>query len=163
MGRDEAGPMGVLPGGGAAPPGDPLRTGAGVATLSRHECVELLEKGSVGRIAFVVDGWPVVVPVNYRFDGTDVLIRTDRHSLLADATRAPARMGLEIDAPDVLYHSGWSVLALGVAEHDPAAAVLLAGHQPWADGVRDYGVRIRVVQLTGRRLREHGRYPQGWD
>jgi nitroimidazol reductase NimA-like FMN-containing flavoprotein (pyridoxamine 5'-phosphate oxidase superfamily) len=149
-----------------APPANPAGAGDGPAVLSEDECRELLHRQSVGRIGFVVDGWPVVLPVNYTVDGADIVIRTDARTKLAAETHWPAPVVVEVDAPVTVYKSGWSVLAHGVAtevrDHDELARLRALPLEPWAAGVRDHWIRIRVVQTTGRRLAEQGRYPHSW-
>jgi nitroimidazol reductase NimA-like FMN-containing flavoprotein (pyridoxamine 5'-phosphate oxidase superfamily) len=44
--------------------------------LSIDECLELLRTHQFGRIAVVIDGGPVVFPINYAIDGA-VVFRTD--------------------------------------------------------------------------------------
>jgi Pyridoxamine 5'-phosphate oxidase len=45
--------------------------------LSLTECLALLTSHRVGRVAVVVDGQPVILPVNYRTDDGTVVFRTD--------------------------------------------------------------------------------------
>lgn len=145
------------------PPADPAGAASEPAVLSPDECDQRLRQQSVGRIGFVVDGWPLVLPVNYAFDGADIVIRTDARSKLAAETRGSAPVVLEVDAPVTVFKSGWSVLAHGVAtevrDRDELARLRTLPLEPWAAGVRDHWIRIRVVQTTGRRLAEQGRYP----
>jgi nitroimidazol reductase NimA-like FMN-containing flavoprotein (pyridoxamine 5'-phosphate oxidase superfamily) len=149
-----------------APPAHPAGAASEPAVLSQGECDELMRQQSVGRIGFVVDGWPVVLPVNYTFDGADVVIRTDARSKLAAETRSSAPVVVEVDAPVTVFKSGWSVLAHGVAtevrDRDELARLRTLPLEPWAAGVRDHWIRIRVVQTTGRRLAQQGRYPHSW-
>src|SRR5437763_7712627 len=98
----------------AVPPGDPAGAACGPTVLSPAECDALLRQQSVGRIGFVVDGWPVVLPMNYVFDGADVVLRTDARSKLASETRWTTAVALEVDAPVTVFKSGWSVLAHGL-------------------------------------------------
>ena len=54
--------------------------------LPYEECVELLAAQSVGRIAVIVEGGPVVVPVNYR------LVESPRcHAWSLDRATNPTR------------------------------------------------------------------------
>jgi len=149
-----------------SPPADPAGTASGPAVLAHEDCDELLRQHSVGRIGFVVDGWPIVLPVNYTFDGADLVIRTDARSKLAAETHHPAPVVLEVDAPNTVFKSGWSVLAHGIAsevrDRDELARLRALPLEPWAAGVRDHWIRIRVVQMTGRRLAEQARYPHSW-
>ena len=93
----------------ARPPADPEQVGPGIEVLAREECLQLLRRTSVGRLAFVAAGWPIALPVNYSFDGEDLVVRTDPRSQLARATRHAIRVALEIDETRSLYQSGWSV------------------------------------------------------
>ena len=149
-----------------SPPTDPAGAVSGPAILAHGECDELLRQQSVGRIGFVVDGWPIVLPVNYTFDGDDIVIRTDARSKLAGETHWPAPVVLEVDAPITVFKSGWSVLAHGIAtevrDREDLARLRALPLEPWAAGARDHWIRIRVVQMTGRRLAEQGRYPHSW-
>src|SRR5262245_7840417 len=158
--------IGARPPALSPPPGDPTGVSSRPAVLGRAECDELLRVHSVGRIVFVVDGWPVVLPVNYTFDGDDIVIRTDARTRLAAVTRWTAPVVLEVDAPVTHFKSGWSVLAHGVAEEvrdrDELARLQSLPLEPWAGGVREHWIRIRVLQVTGRRLPEQGRYPHSY-
>jgi nitroimidazol reductase NimA-like FMN-containing flavoprotein (pyridoxamine 5'-phosphate oxidase superfamily) len=147
----------------SSPPNDPLGRAEGPTVLPAAECWALLREGSVGRVGYVVDGWPIVVPVNYAVDGDDVVVRTDARSKLAVQTRHPCQLALEVDAPNMLFRSGWSVLALGVGrevlDDDELERLRSLPLAPWAGGVREHWIRIRLQQITGRRLAEQGRYP----
>jgi uncharacterized protein len=147
-----------------SPPHDPVGSPEEPAVLTPAECEALLRRSSVGRIAYVVEGWPVVIPVNYAFDGADVVLRTDARSRLAAATRGhDAQVALEVDAPVAVFKSGWSVLAHGMAseitDHDDVARLRTLALEPWARGIREHWIRVHLVQMTGRRLGEQGRYP----
>src|SRR5213078_3225239 len=112
-----------------------------------------------GRLGFVVDEWPVVLPVNYVLDGDDIVVRTDGGTKFS-ALRRGARVAFEVDAIDTLFQSGWSVLAYGQADEvvdaDEVERLQGLGLRPWAGGARPFWIRIRPVSVTGRRL------PKGW-
>lgn len=60
---------------------DPQARGRALAlgqlrSLSEAECWTLLSSYDLGRIAFVIDGWPQVFPVNYVAEGGVVVFRT---------------------------------------------------------------------------------------
>ena len=137
--------------------------GSSVERLLRSECLALLGRASIGRLAFVVDGWPVVEPVNYAVDAEAVVFRTDPGAKLEAVTRS-ARVAFEVDSVDSLYESGWSVLVQGVAEavgpegRDRLATTLRL--HPWAGGTRAHWVRIPILQVTGRRLPRSWAYPR---
>ncbi len=127
---------------------------SGLAVLPREECVRRLATARVGRVAFVSQGDPVILPVNHGMDGESVIFRTANGSkLLAGDSELP--VAFEVDGYDVDRRSGWSVLVRGVAVTvaDPAdvARLNLLGVWPWADLVeRTHWIRIRTYSITGR-------------
>jgi uncharacterized protein len=120
--------------------------------LDVEECLELLEAGTHGRLAFLSDGQPDILPVNYRFHGGAVVFRTGRGRLLDIIHLTSA--AFEIDA--VAGEGAWSVIVRGKAEEatDPADLEQLRELplQPWASGERDHYLRILPRSITGRRL-----------
>jgi nitroimidazol reductase NimA-like FMN-containing flavoprotein (pyridoxamine 5'-phosphate oxidase superfamily) len=50
--------------------------GRDIEELGSAECWELLASQQVGRIGFVAEAQPVILPVNYAVDGTTVVFRT---------------------------------------------------------------------------------------
>src|ERR1700677_2914932 len=67
-------------------------------TLSVDECLELLKAHQFGRVAVVIDGQPIIFPVNYAIDGDAVVFRTDPGSKLSGA--AMGRVAFEVDGVD---------------------------------------------------------------
>lgn len=128
----------------------------GLEVLSAQECDRLLAENVIGRVAFVADGEPVVLPVNYRLHQGAVVFRTARgEKLEAAARRAP--VAFEIDGWDPNAHTGWSVLVRGVAEEvldqDQVAELETLGLRPWAESPqRRMWVRIRREDVSGRRI-----------
>jgi nitroimidazol reductase NimA-like FMN-containing flavoprotein (pyridoxamine 5'-phosphate oxidase superfamily) len=125
--------------------------------LDRDVCIDLLRATGVGRIAFVLDGYPVLFPVNYRLieDGEVVrLLLQTRAGNVIDS--ADERVGIQIDGTDSDHGSGWSVLVRGRMHHlrDPALAELRDRLEP-TSWVRDHDawITIDAVEITGRRLR----------
>jgi nitroimidazol reductase NimA-like FMN-containing flavoprotein (pyridoxamine 5'-phosphate oxidase superfamily) len=123
--------------------------------MTRDECVELLRSSSIGRIAVVDDGVPVVFPVNYRLieDGNKVFlaIRTRRGNII---DRSGESVGFQLDAIDPAHTAGWSVLVRGLLHHlgdAPGAQDLLDPH-PWIED-RDEWLLMSPVTITGRRVR----------
>lgn len=125
----------------------------GLEELSVDECLDLLERSYLGRLAFVRDGVPQLLPVNYRFHEGSVVFRTAYGALLD--TVHLSRVAFEIDTLDPATHSGWSVVVHGKAEEvtDPAELERLRELplRPWAPGRRDHYVRILASAITGRR------------
>jgi uncharacterized protein len=132
-----------------------LRTGLEV--LDRDECLRLLELNHLGRIAVVVDGYPLVFPVNYALDADAVVFRTDAGTKLFGARNGP--VAFECDGTDRVYHTGWSVLVTGHAEevHDTGEIGRLERLPlgTWSPGPKATWLRIRPRSLTGRRIPSH--------
>ena len=130
----------------------------GLEILGRDECVALLERSSLARIAVVVGGQPLVFPVNFTLDGDAVVFRTDEGTKLY-AARTGA-VAFECDGVDSVYHTGWSVLGAGKAEEvvNEAELARLARLPlgPWCPGPKSTWLRIRPRMLTGRRIPRHG-------
>jgi nitroimidazol reductase NimA-like FMN-containing flavoprotein (pyridoxamine 5'-phosphate oxidase superfamily) len=126
-------------------------------TLSDDECRQLLNLSAIGRIAFVVDGLPMVLPVNYRVlndeTGTWIVLRTRAGNAIDDA---PERVAFEIDGVDYDHQQGWSVLVRGVLHHlDHNEIELLAKRfdpKPWPQQDRTTWLAIKPEVVTGRRL-----------
>jgi nitroimidazol reductase NimA-like FMN-containing flavoprotein (pyridoxamine 5'-phosphate oxidase superfamily) len=140
----------------AIAPDGPAGT-ADLETLGRIECLNLLALAQVGRVAFVVDGRPEILPVNYALDGDAVLFRTSAQSVLNQASLT--NVAFEVDCIDTSTQSGWSVVVHGHADDigdaiDPTSErlrrlVLVT----WAPGQRQSWFVIRPHTISGRRLR----------
>ncbi|MPZ74251.1 MAG: pyridoxamine 5'-phosphate oxidase family protein [Nitriliruptorales bacterium] len=123
--------------------------------LTVDESLELLAASMIGRLAYLDDSGPVVLPVNYVMDGGAILLRTTYGALL-DTVGSGARVAFEVDRLDAHTHTGWSVLVRGKAEEvwlpeelDHARALPL---RSWAPGERSHFVRIFPSTITGRRI-----------
>lgn len=132
---------------------DPIR----IEWLSREECVRLLGTQQVGRLAFVSDGCPDVLPVNYVLDGDAVLFATASGTKLWAATRSP--VAFEIDAVDPATRSGWSVVIHGLAQEITAMDTCELHERldrlavsPWPGGERPNLVRLPATAISGRRV-----------
>jgi uncharacterized protein len=130
--------------------------------MPEDTCWSRLRGSSVGRLAYVVDGWPVVLPVNFVVREGVIALRSESGGKLAAAARG-AQVSLEVDAVDPVYRSGWSVLAFGVAEmvDDPDELARLDQHglRSWATGGNSPWIQVRPIRVTGRILPRAWRYP----
>ena len=125
--------------------------------LSTDTCLDLLRIHLVGRISVVVDDFPIVMPVNYRFvearDSHWIVLRTRRGN---EIDRGAPNASFQIDGVDPAHRAGWSVLVRGQLTHlDRDMIGSLADDfdpQPWAPG-RESWLALEATLITGRRLR----------
>lgn len=125
--------------------------------LDRGECLDLLRNHSkVGRVGFVKDGQPSILPVNYLAEETTVYFCTQEGTELSRLDGQA--VAFEVDSSRSLSHSGWSVLVQGVAESvsDPQELDRLerSGLQHWAWTSAAHWMRIPVGKISGRRIPE---------
>jgi Pyridoxamine 5'-phosphate oxidase len=125
--------------------------------LIGEESWRLLASVSLGRIVFTHRVMPAIRPVNHLIDDETIIIRS--HLGAAIVARASAEEGTvvcyEADDLDPVRHTGWSVIATGVARlvRDPSAIAryeqLL---EPWMADQMDYVIAIKPEIITGIRL-----------
>ena len=125
--------------------------------ISAAECWQLLATQGVGRVAVIVGHYPLVFPVNYALDGQSIVFRTGSGTKLHSIHRS--NVTFEVDSIDPVHHSGWSVMAKGVAQElsvvrnrETVARAELRGANPWAPGERSHFIRILADDITGRRI-----------
>ena len=126
-----------------------------VEHLTPPKCRELLESNEVGRVAVLVDSAPEIYPVNYVFDGHDIVFKTARGSKLRGALRSPA-VCFEIDGFNPEQQSGWSVMVKGVATElltpEELAKASVLPLRVWTVGHKAHWIRIRPDAITGRKI-----------
>jgi nitroimidazol reductase NimA-like FMN-containing flavoprotein (pyridoxamine 5'-phosphate oxidase superfamily) len=126
--------------------------------LSDDECRSLLSEHRVGRLGVVVSGAPVILPVNYAFDGERIVFRTDEGLKLLNAPLR--RVAFEIDGFDETAGTGWSVLVQGSAYEitravdERSETLLHLPLVPFAPGEKAHWIEIVPTSITGRRLEQ---------
>jgi hypothetical protein len=125
--------------------------------LTEAECWTLLGAASLGRVVFTHRAMPAIRPVNHLVDNRRIIVRS--HMGAAIVSRATAGDGsvvcYEADDLDPVRHTGWSVIATGMARlvNDPAAIAryeqLL---EPWIAGQMDHVISIEPEFVSGVRL-----------
>ncbi len=135
-----------------------METGSNaLEVLGEEECLDLLASGEIGRVGVVVDGQPLIFPVNYVIDGRFVVVHTDLGPMLSGASQSP--VAFEVDSFETATRSGWSVLVQGMANDVTDAMdhssehLQTVGVSPWAPGPRPRLLRISATKVTGRRFR----------
>lgn len=129
---------------------------SGLGILSHEECIARLRRARLGRLAFVRNGDPMILPVNHGMDGESVVFRTNVGGKLL-AADSSARVCFEIDGADPDRRSGWSVVVNGVAttvtDTEETRRLDRLGVWPWAGGItRVHWVRIVASGITGRQI-----------
>ena len=128
-----------------------------IEELSEDECLQLLQQHDLGRIAVVVDGQPLIFPVNYGLSHRIITFRTAHGTKLSYAPGS--NVAFEIDDYSPSTGVGWSVLVQGVAidattaNDDVSWTARGAAPRPLAPGVRIHRLAIRPTLITGRRFK----------
>lgn len=120
------------------------------------ECLLRLGRADVGRLGFVHDGEPDVLPVNFRLDGSSPVFRSTWGSKLYRAS-AEGLVALEVDDVDEETKQAWSVVLKGraVLEYDDEAVARYEtlGVPAWlGDDTETFWVRVVPDSVTGREL-----------
>lgn len=130
-----------------------------VRALSAEECRSRLAEQAVGRVSVTRGALPVIVPVNYAFDGNSIVFRTRGDARLAAACDESV-IAFEIDELAADGTGGWSVLVLGVAslldESEHLLSLRLLPARPTGTD-HDQFVRLRMGVVTGRDLLDSSR------
>lgn len=123
------------------------------SVLDADGCQSLLERGQIGRLGFLADGAPAIVPVNYCLHRGDPVFRVEAGGRLESAV-CGERVALEVDELDPAARSALSVLVRGTAKAFLNGPLLARRGQlelrPWAAGRRTSYFRIRDASITGR-------------
>jgi nitroimidazol reductase NimA-like FMN-containing flavoprotein (pyridoxamine 5'-phosphate oxidase superfamily) len=135
---------------------------AGLEPIGEQECLELLATQSVGRLAVVHNGQPLVVPATYVLDQRTVACRTVLDVIGDSATLG--KIAFQVDSVDPELKAGWSVLVTGVGENITDALDSWSDHLmsrtrqlPWATGSNETWVAIAGPAFQGIRRRPASR------
>lgn len=135
----------------------PIVRTAALEQMSEAACLEILDQHTLGRIAVVVDGQPVIFPVNYVISGRIISFLTGTGSKLSHAPNS--KVCFEIDGYDSANDIGWSVVVQGVAIDatdsfdDVSWAARASTPLPLAPGAKPFRVAIEPSKISGRRFR----------
>ena len=124
--------------------------------LLPDECWGLLRGASIGRVVFTMQALPAIRPVNHVVDGQTIVIRSHLGSAITGhASGDGAVVCYEADDIDPVRHTGWSVIATGLARlvTDPGQARRYEqALEPWVMGAMDQVIAITPGTITGIRL-----------
>ncbi|KWX68252.1 pyridoxamine 5'-phosphate oxidase family protein [Mycobacterium sp. NAZ190054] len=124
-----------------------------VSILSVSECWDLLADAPLGRLVTSIEGEPHIFPVNFAVQDRTVLFRTAEGTKL---TAAAMSREVLFEADGYSQNVGWSVIVKGAArslrDQDEIARAEDAQLTPWTAGVKTHLVRIRPLNVSGRRF-----------
>jgi nitroimidazol reductase NimA-like FMN-containing flavoprotein (pyridoxamine 5'-phosphate oxidase superfamily) len=124
--------------------------------IPEPECLALLGRETLGRLAVVVDGAPLVFPVNYALGEDRIVFRTDPGTKLEAAMLR--RVAFEVDSVDAAAGTGWSVLVQGTgavitgAIDERSVELRALPVLPIAPGDKQEYVEVIPRSITGRRI-----------
>jgi nitroimidazol reductase NimA-like FMN-containing flavoprotein (pyridoxamine 5'-phosphate oxidase superfamily) len=127
----------------------------GLEILARDECLRLIESSTLGRIGCTSGALPIVLPVNFRLIGEQVVFRTGIGTKL-DAATSNAVVAFEVDEFDVMSHVGWSVLVTGYAREITnqfeLSAIVVDSIPRWVPRGDGRVVAVSTDLVSGRRI-----------
>jgi hypothetical protein len=130
----------------------------GSEVLSLGECRRLLavgaKRGLHGHLGIAKDGAPLILPVDFTVDGSDVVVRVGDH-IFGQIDGALVSIQVDNAGSDRPGESEgrWSVLVRGFAGGRLEPAIAAALPHPRVAEPGQHLVRIRGDVVTGRRLR----------
>jgi uncharacterized protein len=149
----------------AQPPSDSVESSSGehqyivnYDDLEEAVCWRLASSVAVGRVGFVYDDDPIVLPVNSMVVDGRIAFRTAGDSML-HALGSGDRVAFEADHFDTVAESGWSVLVRGhlweVVDDELHNRLIAASTHPWAPGPKDRWMIIVPSVVSGRSITRH--------
>jgi len=132
-----------------------LSGGADLRRLDRVECLNHLPTKQVGRLGYVTDDGPRIVPLNYTVTANSIIVRTLAYGEVARCA-IDQRVAFQIDDLDEFRQTGWSVLVIGTARlisvEELKQILYVGAPEPWARGPRTLFLQIPLTTVTGRQV-----------
>lgn len=127
----------------------------GLEILSPAQCWDLLRRGTVGRVGVTIAALPAIFPVNFTILHDHIVFLTGEGTKLRAALEKTV-VAFQVDHIEESVASGWSVMAVGLAEEitdpDELRAAEGLNLRPFVTGDRSHFVRIRPEFISGRRI-----------
>ena len=118
---------------------------------------ERLQRARVGRLGYVDDDGPAVVPINIAVDAQQrIVFRTAADGQLARLDHR--QVAIEVDGIDAGRRTGWSILVRGIARDVTYARDIIAvtaraqAVDCWAPGDHDRTFVVVPLSVTGRTI-----------
>ena len=128
---------------------------SGLEILDREECLRLLATATLGRVGITIGALPVVVPMDFRLVGDEVVLRVGVGTKV-DAALHDAVVAFEADDVEPLGRGGWSVSLTGfareVTDPDEVDRLKRAGIARWVEWGPDRYIALSTNLMTGRRM-----------
>lgn len=126
-----------------------------LVSLEKEQCFDLLATETLGRFGVVVNGIPLITPVNYVLDGATIIFRTAPGTKYDASLRS--KVTFEVDHVNADGRTGWSVLIVGsvdrngmsIDERERAEQITI---NTLVSGAKPILTRIVPEQVTGRRV-----------
>ena len=123
--------------------------------LVEEVCWHLLAGSRLGRMGFVLDGDPWVLPFNYTMHERSLVFRTTTGSMLHTLGDG-APVAVEIDNVDGAARTGWSVIARGhaweLSDPQQIASFAEGAVDPWAPGPKERWMYVVPHAISGRAI-----------
>ena len=123
--------------------------------LTEGECWQLLGSVSLGRVVFTHHAMPAIRPVNHLVDNQKIIVRSHLGAAITSRADAGSVVCYEADDLDPVGHTGWSVIATGLArlvQEPDAIARYEQLLEPWVAGELDQVISTEPRVVTGVRL-----------
>jgi len=122
--------------------------------ITRAESLRLLQgRAQVGRLGFISNGRPMILPVNYAASDDAILFCTGTGTKLS-AVSAGVEVVFEVGENSPEYRAGWSVIVRGTAREitDPSRLDSLrwGSLRSWAVSSSEHWVEISIGEISGR-------------
>ena len=137
----------------------------GLREISRDECLDLLARAKVGRVAFVCGAVPEVVPVCYVVAGETVVFGVQSSSPIAHEFEGSV-VAFQVDCFDSEHECGWHVRAVGTlgpaVTPDELAVAGAVVPPPWTIGeALERIVQIDLELVSGYAIEDTAGTPSG--
>jgi len=131
---------------------DDHRNARGFTVLARDDCMRLLGRGGVGRIAVPGEPVPTMRPVNFALQDGRIVMRTADGALWA---AADARVGASFEFDEICNedHRAWNVIVTGELERlGDAGEASGPPVKVWAPSPNERSITLRIADVSGRRV-----------
>jgi hypothetical protein len=119
--------------------------GTGLRILTRAECLHRLPTVTVGHLAMLCDGAPMILPVHFSLGDDETIRFRARPGTTVHGATDGSLVAFEADGPVGASEPVWTVVVHGLATHHTV---------PWpsAGGTEPSCVELRIDDVSGREV-----------